>query len=303
MKAMTRRGFSYSFNEGILTIFQNKLISLLSIGTIAISFTVMGLFLLIGVNIASLTSSYGESLQIHAFLEDDISDSQKEELITWLEKDRRIESKNYFDKDDALEKFADLFPEEEVMLKGMEENYLPASYEIMVRQGDSKDPEEVAELVDDISDLPGVEQVIYDRQWVDTLESAGDWILYTGFVLGGLLILAAIVTTSNIIKMNVLSRSGEIEIMRLVGAEGIFIKGPFVFGGILQGFLASVLACIALFFIFELGIVVLQEAEIGFISDFQYQFLPISYISLFLLGGIIVGTLASLLSFGKASKI
>ena len=300
---MFRRGLIYSVQEGLLTIWRNKLISLLSIGTIAISFAVLGLFMLVAVNVGALAESYGDTLMIHAFLIDDLDAKQTGNLKDILEKDERIQSVHHVDKDAAAERFADLFPDEEEILNSLEENYLPASFEIYLENELSFDNEGIQALIKHLESMPAVETVLYDRQWVETLESTGRWIAYAGFVLGGMLILAAIVTTSNIIKMNVLNRQDEIEIMRLVGADGIFVRGPFLFGGIIQGLLSSIIAMVLVYLIYYFGGFFLESANIELLRDLQIRFLPLQILGAFILGGLVVGTLASLLSFGKMSRI
>ena len=279
------------------------MISLLSVGTIAISFSVLGMFLLVSVNVATLADSYGEALLIHVFLKEDITPDQRNSLRDSLSDDERIESLEYIDKDDAEKRFRELFPDEQDMLDDVEGNYLPASFEAHLSRAAGADRESIDALVDEISRNGGVESVLYDRQWVETLENAGRWFGYAGLVLGGMLIFAAIVTTSNIIKLNVLSRREEIEIMRLVGADGVFVRGPFFIGGIIQGLLASAFALGILFAIFHFGSLFLESIDIELLRGLDYHFLPLEYLLYFVLGGLVVGTLASLLSFGRATRI
>lgn len=297
------RGLVYSLQEGALTLWRNKLISLLSIGTIAISFSILGIFMLVSVNVATLAESYGDTLLIHVFLKDDITPETRSALRTSLEEDKRIESVDYIDKDDAEDRFRELFPNDSEMLDDLEGNYLPASFEANLARDADSDRDSIDELVNEIGGSDGVENVLYDRQWVETLENTGRWFGYAGLALGGLLIFAAIVTTSNIIKLNVLSRREEIEIMRLVGADGIFVRGPFFIGGIIQGLLASGLALGIIYAIFHFGGIFLESVDIELLRNLEFHFLPWEYLVYFILGGLIVGTLASLLSFGRATRI
>jgi cell division transport system permease protein len=296
------RGLIYSVQEGLLALWRTRYVTLLSIGTIAVSFTVLGIFLLVSVNVGALTESYGDELVVHMFLEDDLSQSDLAGLQRRLESDRRIASLGYIGKDEAAQRFRRLFPSEEYLLEGLTENPLPESFELTLKERLRTDPAEVNELLSDLSRMPGVEAVRYDRQWVETFEAAAQWIGYAGFAVGGLLILAAIVTTANIIKINVYTRRDEIEIMRLVGADGLYVRGPFVIGGLIQGLLAGILALVALFLLFNLGEGYLKLMKIGILEGLKLRFLPLDYILLFLIGGLLVGFLASLISFGRAER-
>ncbi len=296
------RGFIYSLQEGLLALWRTKLVSLLSIGTIAVSFTVLGIFLLVSVNVGVLTESYGDELVVHLFLEDGLSQDELVGLQRELESDERISSHGYVGKEEAAERFRRLFPDEEYLLGGLTENPLPESFELTLKEHLRADPTEVNTLIASLSHLPGVEAVRYDRQWVETFESAARWIGYAGFAVGGLLILAAIVTAANIIRINIYARREEIEIMRLVGAEGIYVRGPFVIGGLVQGLLASLLSIVALFLLFNIGESYLRLMKIGVMEGLNFRFLPLEYIVLFLVCGLLVGFLAGLLSFGRAGR-
>lgn len=296
------RAIIYSMQEGLLALWRTKLVSLLSIGTMAISFAVLGVFLLVGVNVGAMAESYGHELLVHVFLRDDIEAVHRSNLRQRLEGDDCVLSVRLVSKEEAKQRFEELFPYEKDLLSGLQQNPLPTSFEIVLSEDMRDVPERVTSFVESLRTTEGVEEVSYDRQWVETLEAAARSVTYFGLVLGGLLILAAIVTAANIIKINVYARREEIEIMRLVGAEGAYVKGPFIFSGLIQGLLASVLAVLVLFILFQVGVGYIRIMRIEMLEGLEYRFLPWQYIALFVAGGLFVGLLASLLSFGRAGR-
>lgn len=296
------RAILYCVQEGLLALWRTKLVSLLSIGTMAISFTVLGLFLLVGENVGALAESYGDALIFHVFLLDESDDDAIDNLTRKFDEEDRISSYVFLDKDDAAERFNTLFPEDVELLAGLEENPLPASFEVHLQESARTDSRGITELVNSIGEMAGVESVRYDREWVDTLQSVGGAVLFFGLSLGFLLILSAIVTAANIIKINIYARQEEIEIMRLVGADGIYVRGPFVFSGLVQGLLASLLSLAALLVLHQLGNGYLELVKIELLGDLRLRFLPLYMVTLLISGGPLVGLLASLLSFGKAGR-
>jgi cell division transport system permease protein len=294
------RAILYSVQEGLLALWRTKAVSLLSIGTIAVSFTVMGVFLLVSVNVAALTEAYGEELVVHVFLSDGLSQQELAGVQRSIEQDERISSFGYVGKEDAAERFRRLFPDEGRLLDTLSGNPLPESFELTLREDLRTNPYQIQDLVSGLSEQRGVEAVRYDRHWVETLETAALWVSYVGLAIGGLLILAAIVTASNIIKINIYSRRDEIDIMRLVGAESVYVRGPFFVGGIVQGLLASVLSIVALFVLFNIGEGYLRVMKFGLLEKLSFRFLPLDYLLFFVIGGLLVGFLASLLSFRRA---
>lgn len=298
---MIARGILYSINEGLLSLWRNKLISLLSIVTITVSFAILGVFLMLAVNVGSLAESYGDTLMLHTFLKDDATPGQREELEAALDASNTVAEYIYLDKTGAKNKFKELFPEEKDLLRAMEDNSLPASYEVKLKNIDASELA-ISNLVETLSGFAGVESVVYDKQWVETLETTGQGVVFGGLIIGGMLLFASIITTSNVIKLNVLTRKDEIEIMRLVGADGIFIRGPFILGGIIQGILASILSLVVLYGLFQLGVSFIQDGGIEMLQGLNLKFLPWPMAGLFIIGGFLVGFFASLLSFGKMMK-
>jgi cell division transport system permease protein len=63
-----------------------------------------------------------------------------------------------------------------------------------------------------------------------------------GTFLGGILVLAAVFTISNVIRLTIYAREDELDIMRLVGATRAYVKGPFVTEGVIQGGLGGLAA-------------------------------------------------------------
>src|SRR5439155_9540148 len=117
----------------------------------------------------------------------------------------------------------------------------PASIEITVRK-DEADGATIEALAGSLAKEPGVEGVRYDLEWVRRVRSLLRILGVGGGILGGILIVAAVITIYGVIRLNVLARRDEIEILRLVGATRGFIRGPFLVEGAFQGMAASVVA-------------------------------------------------------------
>jgi cell division transport system permease protein len=149
----------------------------------------------------------------------------------------------------------------------------------------------------------GIVDIQYNREWVERMQSLSRLARAVGFFLGGILILASFFIISNVIKLNVLARRNEIEILRFVGATNSFIRVPFLMEGITLGMLGGLLSLALLYsviqiFPFYLGrsLGALQE-----IVNFRYLSLAqgLSIVS----GGGVMGFLGSLTSLQRFLKI
>jgi cell division transport system permease protein len=150
----------------------------------------------------------------------------------------------FVSKEEALATFRERLRERgQVDLTGyLERNPLPASLEVALV--DARDYEPVVALLAARTDV--VEDVVDIHQLIERLTSVTN-ILRTGgvvvLVLIGFVVLFIIVNT---IRLAVVARREEIEIMRLVGASDAFIRWPFIFEGALVGLLGAGLALAAL---------------------------------------------------------
>jgi len=113
--------------------------------------------------------------------------------------------------------------------------------------------------------------------------------------------LASFFIISNVIKLNVIARKNEIEILRLVGATNIFIRIPFLLEGIALGVMGSMISLA-----FLLLAIRLFPIYVGSLGALQ-QLLNFRYLSLFQVLGLIaaggvIGCLGSLSSVSKFLK-
>jgi cell division transport system permease protein len=82
---------------------------------------------------------------------------------------------------------------------------------------------------------PGVKQVEFAADTVDTVLRVSRWLQVAMFVVAGVLLFAAILLIFNTIRMGIFARRREIEVMKLVGATNWFIRVPFMLEGLVQG--------------------------------------------------------------------
>ena len=101
-------------------------------------------------------------------------------------------------------------------------------------------------FVKQVVQLPGVVDVRYDREWLARVGTALDTVRAAGLALALLMGLAAAVTVATVVRLGLLARHDEIEIMELVGAPLTYIRGPFVAEGFLQGGIGALLAILFL---------------------------------------------------------
>lgn len=151
--------------------------------------------------------------------------------------------------------------------------------------------------------MPGVEDLQYGSDWLERFSAFMVLLKILGWSLGGLLLLATIFVISNTIRLNIFARREEIEIMRSVGATGMFIRAPFYIEGILQGLLGAVFALAMLFGFFQLFLSRVYEPLRSLLGNFPAQFLNSEQMAAVVLGGVIIGLLGTQVSVGRYLRV
>jgi len=219
-----------------------------AITTVAITLFIVGFFAIIVYDIQGIMSSIKSQVELRVYLKDNISEELKEyieqEIISWEE----TESVEYVSKDIALERFKKQM-EGSNILKEIDGNPLPASFDITLNNPEKIDQVELRFYDRDGNFIEGVDDVIYERKVVKPLFSITAIIGTIAFLIIIVLLLAAIVLIFNTIRLSIYARRKEIEVMKLVGATNWFVRIPFLFEGFFEGFIGSIISIILLYFI------------------------------------------------------
>jgi cell division transport system permease protein len=95
-----------------------------------------------------------------------------------------------------------------------------------------------------IAAIPDVQSVQIDTEWIKRLHAILGILRQVVLLTGGLLALGIVLIVSNTIRLDILNRRAEIEVMKLVGASDGFARRPFLYSGIWYGFGGGLLALI-----------------------------------------------------------
>jgi cell division transport system permease protein len=229
------------FRTTLSNILNNKQTFLLSVATITIAISILGLFLLLFFNLNGLLSSWNRQVQLIVYLDDDITASQKDILEGIIFKNQQVESTIEVSRETAWAEFQSNISDNLKPLLSLEFNPLPASYKVVFRSTDNR-LSNIRELSIILETQQGVESIEYGQEWISRLEKFLIFSKIFLFAIGGLLSLGLILIISNTIRLSIYSRQDEIELMLLIGATPRFVKIPFLLEGMIQGLAGSVLA-------------------------------------------------------------
>lgn len=296
------RALRHNLREGFDGLWRNPALSLLSAAAIGISLYVLGLFLLGAFNLGSFIADLGRQTQIQIYLKDDATTADIDALRAQLGTDPALAAVRYVSRNDARARFRRDFPTLRDLPEHVGGNPFPASFELEIRDS-FRDTAGLDRIARSYDKAPGVEEVRYDRGWTERLAGLVDLARRGGYALGALLVGAALVTVGTTVRLTVLARQEEIEIMKLVGATGGFIRGPFLLAAAAQGLAGGSLAVAGLLLTYR----VLERAEVfranPFLSIVAGRFLPAGTIAALALGGAVLGLVAAALSLRRAGSL
>jgi cell division transport system permease protein len=219
---------------------RNAMMSLAATATVVLMLVLLsGLFIVIGGLDSGLTFIEGK-VGVTARLRDGLTDAERQPLIAYVETLPGVRSVDYVSPEMAMERLREVYREQgqELNLGGASIT-LQASIEVALT--DPKMGTSVSNALAERYEVSQIttKQVDYDKLLgiIGVIRTVG----IAALVLVGLTVLFMIV---NMIRIAVYSRSGEIEIMRLVGASDSFIRWPFILEGILCGLIGSVITIV-----------------------------------------------------------
>jgi cell division transport system permease protein len=285
----------YSLDEALASLWRGRHSGLLSTATIALALFVLGAFLLVTTNLERLAAEWSRSAELSVYLADDVTPAERQAIETLLAPGDVIASRDYLSKTDALGRFKQTFGDLASTLEGLGDNPLPASIEVRLQPGAG-----VAASAESLSakvrGMPGVADVRYDRQWLNRLLGAVVVIRGVGIALAAVLTFAAALTVANVVRLGLYARRDELEIMQLVGAPQVYIRGPFVMEGVLQGGIGALVALALLGIVFVALRARYLTPLASALSLSSLNFLPVGLCLLVVTGGMVVGCVGGLVA-------
>jgi cell division transport system permease protein len=178
-----------------------------------------------------------EKVEVQALINDGVSQARIDALKQRLQGLPEVASVTYLDKTQALAEFREQLKAQNApdLTAYTGTNPIPAKLSVKLR-----DPRVYGDVVEVLKEPRGVvDKVIETQKVVDALQTLTGVLQTVGLVVLAMVGLTVLFIVVNTIRMAVMARADEIEIMRLVGASDAFIRWPFIFEGLMVGLLGT----------------------------------------------------------------
>lgn len=295
---MKVRTIEYYIREVFISLRRNNWMSVASIGTVAVSLFIFGMFLMMVMNMNKLAENMESQVQINVYLLDKVDREQARDIEKDLKEIEGVESVGFVTKDEAMERFKDRLGDQKTLLDALDEtNPLPDSFEVTVTN-----PDLVKTAAEKMEKIDGVECAKYGQDVMEHLFEITRLLRIFGFTLMLVLAFATLFIISNTIRLTVFARRKEIAIMKYVGATDWFIRWPFVMEGMVLGLLGSIIAAMVL----RTAYTAMAEKVYDTLAFFplipEQPFL--TYITIVVvISGMVVGAIGSAVSIKKFLKV
>ena len=229
----------YLISEGVKNVWRHKMTTFTAVFSLFLALYFVGLLATAGENTKSILQYLRSKYKIEVFFKQDINYQSAKTISESILKIKGIRSSTVINKDDAVRIFKDQFGEDILSILGY--NPLPISaVDNLKRKSDQI--LDASPIVNEIKSLDGIEEVRYQGHLIKKIEKTYAKIMQYFPFLGIVFILVAVLVIYNTVKLSIFARKDLINSLKLIGATKLFIKMPFIFEGLIDGVLASVIA-------------------------------------------------------------
>lgn len=292
---------------GFINFWRNGSVSLSAVFVMIIALSMIASILLITPFLGTALAEIEDKIDVNIYMTPNAKEDAIMELKTRLETIPEVKSVTYVSKEEALASFRERHENDHRIIQALDEvGENPLTAVLNVKAKEPSQYENIANALDGKSALsPDTLSVVGKVNYFDNkiaierLSQFIDGVQKLGGIITVIMIGISILITFNTIRLAIFIARDEIAVMRLVGANNGYIRGPFVVEGVLYGFVAGIFTLI-LFYPLTYW---LKSATQGFYGgiDLSHFFIA-NFIQIFfiiIISGIVMGAISSYLAVRK----
>jgi len=268
--------------------------------TVSLSVLIFAFFFLIYNNMLRVGDRLGDDLLLIVYLEEEPGPELQEQLRKKILAFDEVEEIRFVSKADAYRNFSEQLGEDKDVLDDMPEDFLPASIEVVPLKT-LRSLSQVKLFSEYLAKLPAAEKVQYGQDWIERFYYFTRLISIIVLLSGGLLILTSVFMVSYTIRLTILGRQAELELLKLVGATNYYIRAPFLIEGLMQGFIGSIVGIISLYTLFHW--IKMKFSGPGILSLFEFSFFQVTTMTTIVFVSIVLCAVGSYTSMQKFLRI
>lgn len=296
--------FFYLVKQGFKNLWNNRLMSLASIGVLVSCMLLIGAAALLAVNVSSVVDELEDQSEAIIYLDDNTTEDDQARIRKAIIATGKIATVEFVPKGEALSQMMSAMGDEGLLFEAYkEDNNLPDSYRVTF-----DDVSDLESTVAAIENIDGVLSVSAMTEVANVITGLKKMAYVGGVVIIGLLIAVSLMIVGNTIKITVFSRRREVNIMKYVGATNGFIRLPFIVEGMSLGVISGAISYGLIYFGYDYFTkwVLSQKSEwFSMLVSGIVPFTAISHQLLigFLGGGALIGIFGCVTFIGRHLKV
>jgi len=227
----------YVARETASNLWRNRLMTIAAVLTVAVSLSLVGTSLLLRQGVALASTQWQHGVSVSVFLKPSVTSAQKHSVEQQLHQLPYVQSCLYRSQAYDFNEAKHLLPPDES--QALTVGSTPSSLRCVLNN-----PSQAQAIAKQFNGFPGVFNVASPTQAIRNMEEVTGILQKVFLALALILLLSASVLILNTIRLAIFARRREVSVMKLVGATNWFIRLPFMFEGIVQGFLGAIVATV-----------------------------------------------------------
>ncbi len=289
---------------GAIGFYRNKFISLGTIFVMVITLSLIASIFFARSAINTTLAQLKGKVDINVYFTTTAPEEKIKEIALAVKGLPEVADIQYTSRDQALAEFKDNHKNDELTLRALQElGENPLGAVLSIKAKDTNQYESIAKFLEGgsqyIAQNPGlIDKINYrnNKVIIDKLNIITAGISLWGQIAAGVFIAISIMITFVTIRLAIYVFREEISVMQLVGADNLYIRGPFIVEGMLYGAFAALLTMILFWPLsaWATAHTVDYLAGISFLEYYQTHFF--SLFGTLLATGIAVGAVSSFLA-------
>ena len=231
--------FLYLVSEGLKNVWRHKMTTFTAVFSLFLALYFVGLLATAGENTRSILQYLRSKYKIEVFFKQNVDLKMAKKVSDSILGIKGVRSSTVINKDDAVRIFKDQFGEDILGILGY--NPLPISAVVNLKRN-SEELLNVTPIVNGIKRMEGVEDVSYQGLLIKKIERTYSRFMKVFPWVAMVFITVAILVIYNTVKLSTYSRKELINSLKLIGATKLFIQMPFIFEGLIDGILATIIS-------------------------------------------------------------
>jgi cell division transport system permease protein len=285
---------SHSFKAAFQSLRREKWINLLSILTVASSLLIATLTVLTLYNIELVTNHLPERFSMLIYLKDGLSHEETEGVIAKLKQRPDVAKLTHISKEEAVKELKNTFKDSLAILDGLDENPLASSIELKLKQN-FVNASTTTRIAEEVKKMHGVDNVYYGEKIAEAIYLFKKSVQNVSAIILLTVSLGVVFVTYSTVKILFYRRNEEIEILKLLGATGNFIRAPFLIEGGIIGLLGGALGTVGAF-VFYFAVTYRLSVVIPILKTLVF---PPGILGTPPIIGIFLGIIGSVLAIGR----